>query len=165
MTIRTDKSREVLEVSRFCSPEMAASLTTPLSPKFSASNGRKPSNKIQRALTAFHQKGNECTRTPILRREILKGLAVIPVTLIINKEPPYSEAREVEVGSYLPPSPTDPSFVFFKASPKDTPALRAGTFYFFCYCSKPLAYLSTLIANLVCVVCYRIVNFKRGLIN
>ncbi|KAH9738798.1 hypothetical protein WN944_005052 [Citrus x changshan-huyou] len=126
MTIRTDKSREVLEVSRFCSPEMAASLTTPLSPKFSASNGRKPSNKIQRALTAFHQKGNECTRTPILRREILKGLAVIPVTLIINKEPPYSEAREVEVGSYLPPSPTDPSFVFFKASPKDTPALRAG---------------------------------------
>lgn len=115
----------MLEVSRFCSSEMAASLTTPLSPKFSVSNGRKPSNKIQRALTAFHQKGNECTRTPILRREILKGLAVIPATLIINKEPPYSEAREVEVGSYLPPSPTDPSFVFFKASPKDTPALRA----------------------------------------
>ncbi|KAJ6700175.1 hypothetical protein OIU79_013253 [Salix purpurea] len=37
-----------------------------------------------------------------------------------------SEAREIEVGSYLPPSPTDPSFVLFKASPKDTPALRAG---------------------------------------
>lgn len=37
-----------------------------------------------------------------------------------------SEAREVEVGSYLPPSGKDPSFVLFKATPKDTPALRAG---------------------------------------
>lgn len=120
-----------MEISRFCSPKMAtASLTAPLSPKFSASNCRKLSDKIQRTLTTFHQKGNKCTHTPILRRDILKGLAVIPLTVVLNKEPPYSEAREVEVGSYLPPSPIDPSFVFFKASPKDTPALRAGTYTF-----------------------------------
>ncbi|WRX25046.1 PsbP [Theobroma cacao] len=59
-----------------------------------------------------------------LRREVLKGLAMLP--LLVLGAAPVSEAREVEVGSYLPPSPTDPSFVVFKASPKDTPALRAG---------------------------------------
>lgn len=35
-------------------------------------------------------------------------------------------AREVEVGSYLPPSPSNPAFVVFEATAKDTPALRAG---------------------------------------
>ncbi|XVF07065.1 hypothetical protein REPUB_Repub06bG0105000 [Reevesia pubescens] len=60
-----------------------------------------------------------------LRREIfIKGLAMLP--LVVLGGAPISEAREVEVGSYLPLSPTDPSFVVFKASPKDTPALRAG---------------------------------------
>lgn len=58
------------------------------------------------------------------RREILiKGVAMLPLVTLGGA--PISEAREVEVGSYLPPSPNDPSFVFFKASQKDTPALRA----------------------------------------
>lgn len=35
-------------------------------------------------------------------------------------------AREVEVGSYLPAATDDPRFVQFKATSKDTPALRAG---------------------------------------
>lgn len=60
-----------------------------------------------------------------LRREFLKGIALAP---ILWKQPPFSEAREVEVGSYLPPLPSDPSFVLFKATPKDTPALRAGKY-------------------------------------
>jgi len=62
-----------------------------------------------------------------LRREFLKGVALMPLPLVVMREPPPSHAREVEVGSFLPPSPSDPSFVLFKATPKDTPALRAGT--------------------------------------
>ncbi|PPE01960.1 hypothetical protein GOBAR_DD01036 [Gossypium barbadense] len=58
------------------------------------------------------------------RETLIKGLALLP--LVVFGGAPISEAREVEVGSYLPPSPTDPSFVVFKASPKDTPALRAN---------------------------------------
>ncbi|XP_073009294.1 psbP domain-containing protein 6, chloroplastic [Typha latifolia] len=57
------------------------------------------------------------------RRDLIGGIALASVIL---KRPSVSEAREVEVGSYLPPSPSDPSFVLFKATPKDTPALRAG---------------------------------------
>ncbi|GFP83812.1 psbp domain-containing protein 6 chloroplastic [Phtheirospermum japonicum] len=65
-------------------------------------------------------------QTPFLsRREFLNigSLALIPLVI-----PPVSPlmAKEIEVGSYLPPSPTDPSFVLFTATPKDTPALRAG---------------------------------------
>lgn len=51
------------------------------------------------------------------------GLAV---SALVAMEPSVSEAREVEVGAYLPPSPSDPGFVVFRASPRDTPALRAG---------------------------------------
>ncbi|OMO90100.1 Mog1/PsbP, alpha/beta/alpha sandwich [Corchorus olitorius] len=57
---------------------------------------------------------------------MLKGVAMLPLLVFGELAPPIAEAREVEVGSYLPPSPSDPSFVVFKASPKDTPALRAG---------------------------------------
>lgn len=60
-----------------------------------------------------------------LRRDFLRSVALLPLLLDL-KTPSSSAAREVEVGSYLPPSRSDPSFVFFKASPKDTPALRAG---------------------------------------
>ncbi|XP_062082017.1 psbP domain-containing protein 6, chloroplastic isoform X1 [Humulus lupulus] len=60
-----------------------------------------------------------------LRRDFLKGVALLPL-LHDLKTPSSSVAREVEVGSYLPPSTSDPSFVVFKASSKDTPALRAG---------------------------------------
>ncbi|KAJ1376886.1 PsbP family [Sesbania bispinosa] len=62
-----------------------------------------------------------CHHTP--RREFLKGIALQALPLIVLRE---SQAREVEVGSFLPTLPSDPSFVLFKASPKDTPALRAG---------------------------------------
>ncbi|RZC79181.1 hypothetical protein C5167_003899 [Papaver somniferum] len=41
-----------------------------------------------------------------------------------------TDAREIEVGSFLPPFPSDPSFVVFKASSKDTPALRAEFEYY-----------------------------------
>lgn len=67
----------------------------------------------------------------ILRRECLKGVGIIPLLAVALqlKEPPHSIAKEVVVGSYLPTSSSDPSFVLFKASPKDTPALRAGTLF------------------------------------
>ncbi|OAY74835.1 PsbP domain-containing protein 6, chloroplastic [Ananas comosus] len=57
------------------------------------------------------------------RRDFVWGLAV---SALVAMEPSVSEAREVEVGAYLPPSPSDPGFVVFRASPRDTPALRAG---------------------------------------
>lgn len=59
------------------------------------------------------------------RRDLFNGLALMPFVLL-SAPPLPSIAREVEVGSYLPPSPSDPSFVVFQATPKDTPALRAG---------------------------------------
>ncbi|XP_020219572.1 psbP domain-containing protein 6, chloroplastic [Cajanus cajan] len=82
-------------------------------------------------LTALHALRASASE-PVLsqhtpRREFLKGIglqALLPLVLL--REAPPSLAREVEVGSFLPPSPSDPSFVLFKASPKDTPALRAG---------------------------------------
>ncbi|KZV27359.1 Thylakoid lumenal 29.8 kDa protein, chloroplast precursor [Dorcoceras hygrometricum] len=68
----------------------------------------------------FHQNPS----SQLLRREFLNGsVALLP---LVVSPPPPSQAREVEVGSYLPVSPTDPSFVLFKATTKDTPALRAG---------------------------------------
>ncbi|PKA67087.1 PsbP domain-containing protein 6, chloroplastic [Apostasia shenzhenica] len=72
-------------------------------------------------------------RFPVARRrEFLGGIAVASVLLV---ESPASKAREVEVGSYLPPSPLDPSFVVFRARSTDTPALRAGKSFSFTFCS------------------------------
>lgn len=67
------------------------------------------------------------------RREFLKGsasssVALLPLLQLLSTTP-SAAAKEVEVGSYLPPSPSDPSFVLFKASPTDTPALRAGSYF------------------------------------
>ena len=42
------------------------------------------------------------------------------------KAPLPAEAREAEVGAVLPPAASNPGFVFFRATSKDTPALRAG---------------------------------------
>ncbi|KAJ0980860.1 hypothetical protein J5N97_009115 [Dioscorea zingiberensis] len=64
----------------------------------------------------------QCVPIP-RRRDFIGGIALVAA---LWREPQESEAREVEVGSYLPPLPSDPSFVVFKASAKDTPALRAG---------------------------------------
>ncbi|KAJ6842029.1 uncharacterized protein M6B38_304200 [Iris pallida] len=63
---------------------------------------------------------------PRRRHLILGGVALLSALLKDSSSYRVSEAREVEVGSYLPPLPSDPSFVVFKATPKDTPALRAG---------------------------------------
>uniref|UniRef100_A0A0F7CYL9 Photosystem II reaction center PsbP family protein n=1 Tax=Cypripedium formosanum TaxID=53042 RepID=A0A0F7CYL9_9ASPA len=57
------------------------------------------------------------------RRDFLGRIALSSVLWIDSSE---LKAREVEVGSYLPPFPSDPSFVLFRASSTDTPALRAG---------------------------------------
>ncbi|KAK6151353.1 hypothetical protein DH2020_013988 [Rehmannia glutinosa] len=70
-----------------------------------------------------HQNSSFQLPTAISRREFLNGFSVALLPLAIS---PPSLAKEIEVGSYLPPSPTDPSFVLFTATPKDTPALRAG---------------------------------------
>ncbi|XP_076958197.1 psbP domain-containing protein 6, chloroplastic [Bidens hawaiensis] len=63
------------------------------------------------------------------RRQFLKRSTVLlplTTTLAPLQLPSTSHAKEVEVGSYLPQSTFDPSFVLFQASSKDTPALRAG---------------------------------------
>ncbi|XP_068311857.1 psbP domain-containing protein 6, chloroplastic [Pyrus communis] len=63
------------------------------------------------------------------RRELLlkAGLGLLPLALVETiLKVPSAEAKDAVVGSYLPPSPSDSSFVVFKATPKDTPALRAG---------------------------------------
>ncbi|CAA3015157.1 psbP domain-containing 6, chloroplastic [Olea europaea subsp. europaea] len=105
---------------------MAAASAPPVSTNFSsATPTSKPismySNSSKLTLKA-HQSSKELTS--ISRRQFLNGsLALVP--LVISPPPP-SQAKEIEVGSYLPKSPVDPSFVLFKATPKDTPALRAG---------------------------------------
>ncbi|CAO2194999.1 unnamed protein product [Urochloa humidicola] len=58
------------------------------------------------------------------RRELVLGAAL--GALLSSQAPAPARAREVEVGTYLPPAPSNPGFVFFRATPKDTPALRAG---------------------------------------
>ncbi|GJM92820.1 hypothetical protein PR202_ga09324 [Eleusine coracana subsp. coracana] len=58
------------------------------------------------------------------RRELVLGTALSALFLHAPLLP--AAAREVEVGSFLPPAPSNPGFVFFRANPKDTPALRAG---------------------------------------
>ncbi|GLT77362.1 hypothetical protein SLA2020_489570 [Shorea laevis] len=93
---------------------MATASLTPLHPLFTrAKTQRKPYPTMLQSSKKFP-----------LRREFLTGLTISP--LIVLRDTPISEAREVEVGSFLPPSPADPSFVLFQATPKDTPALRAG---------------------------------------
>ncbi|XP_078444926.1 thylakoid lumenal protein (Mog1/PsbP/DUF1795-like photosystem II reaction center PsbP family protein) [Wolffia australiana] len=59
----------------------------------------------------------------ISRRSYLQAGSVL-LPFLLSKSP--LEAREVEVGSFLAPSSSDPSFVVFQATPQDTPALRAG---------------------------------------
>ncbi|OAY40152.1 psbP domain-containing protein 6, chloroplastic isoform X1 [Manihot esculenta] len=101
---------------------MATASLSPISPVFSISTSQKSpiTTSTPTPPTVWHQTRSYSS----LRRQILHGLALSPLILI--KETAISEAKEVEVGSYLPPSSSDPSFVLFKATPKDTPALRAG---------------------------------------
>ncbi|XP_022152863.1 psbP domain-containing protein 6, chloroplastic [Momordica charantia] len=102
---------------------MASASAFTFPPSFPSSTCRKPKRKaISPAI--FCRRSSQFG----LRREILKGLSLFPLSLPLFESiiPLPSESKEVEVGSYLPPSQSDPSFVFFKASPSDTPALRAG---------------------------------------
>lgn len=112
----------------FTSP-MASSISLFLSSPFATSSHLSSS---QEPATASSQRRFliKCSSEPPLvpsikfnKRDFLWG---ITLGSLILKEPLKSVAREVEVGSYLPPSPSDPAFVVFKATPKDTPALRAG---------------------------------------
>ncbi|XP_038895408.1 psbP domain-containing protein 6, chloroplastic [Benincasa hispida] len=99
--------------------KMASASAFTISPSFPTSSCHKPKRKQMSSSAIFCQKGSQ------LRREILKGFTLLPLSLpLLNPLP--SVSKEIEVGSYLPPSQSDPSFVFFKASPSDTPALRAG---------------------------------------
>ncbi|KAG7565940.1 PsbP C-terminal [Arabidopsis suecica] len=101
---------------------MATASLVPTSKIFSVSSKCSASIK---ARTGVVVASSQQQQQPRRRELLLKSAVAIPAILQLN-EAPKSEAREVEVGSYLPPSPSDPSFVLFKAKPSDTPALRAG---------------------------------------
>ncbi|KAA8517358.1 hypothetical protein F0562_017636 [Nyssa sinensis] len=113
---------------------MATASVTPLSSiqlsTSPSSSNSKPSSAHSPASIKFTLRTDQNLKQPtLIRRGFFKGMALLPLILLKEQvflPPPPSEAREVEVGSYLPPLPSDPSFVLFKASPKDTPALRAG---------------------------------------
>ena len=112
-------------------PPFTSLVTLPASSSCHSSSSKlSPFHAFIRASASDHTApATRCSQhTP--RREFLKGVALQALPLLLLREPPPSLAREVEVGSFLPPSPSDPSFVQFKASPKDTPALRAGTLIF-----------------------------------
>lgn len=110
---------------------MAASPFTSLLPVSTPSSSH-PSSKLP-PFRALRASASDSVVVPAshCRREFLKGIALqaLSLPLLVLTQPHHSQAREIEVGSFLPPSQSDPSFVLFKASPKDTPALRAGTFY------------------------------------
>lgn len=119
---------------------MAASAITHLATIFSNSNSQSPSiRKLSitsttnnRIITNTNDKKQSSQSVNddhlTTRRDFLKSSSAMLAPMIAtNTTSPAAEAREVEVGSFLPPSPTDPSFVLFKATTKDTPALRAGT--------------------------------------
>uniref|UniRef100_A0A0F7CYM2 Photosystem II reaction center PsbP family protein n=1 Tax=Monsonia emarginata TaxID=28966 RepID=A0A0F7CYM2_9ROSI len=97
---------------------VTASVSLP-SPIYSSATTTSRSNYNSSSLNQRHRSSNQSLT---LRRDFLKGLALCPLIL----GAPNSGAREIDVGSVLPPAPSDPSFVIFKASSKDTPALRAG---------------------------------------
>jgi hypothetical protein len=112
------------------SSEMATSPLTSLLPftnSSTKSNSKLSHFRAFRVSASVSVPETHFQNTP--RREFLKGIA-LSLPLIALTDPPQSQARDVAVGSFLPPSSSDPSFVLFKASPKDTPALRAGTFIF-----------------------------------
>lgn len=59
------------------------------------------------------------------RREVCSG-AVAAAALLVGRVGAAEAYTQVEVGAYLPPAKDNSDFVQFKASTKDTPALRAG---------------------------------------
>ncbi|CAN6443430.1 unnamed protein product [Victoria cruziana] len=87
-------------------------------PRFSTQRMASPPAQSRGLL---RRENGPAAEAKVCRREVMK---VAGLLWALWKLP--AEAKEVEVGSYLPPSSSDPSFVVFKATPKDTPALRAG---------------------------------------
>ncbi|KAJ6741645.1 hypothetical protein OIU85_015795 [Salix viminalis] len=84
--------------------------TASLTPIFSSP--LKTSRTTALTTTTLDQHRNQV----VLRRQILKGLVLSPLILI--KAPPSSEAREIEVGSYLPPFSNGPFFCSLQSQPK-----------------------------------------------
>ncbi|XP_021745859.1 psbP domain-containing protein 6, chloroplastic-like [Chenopodium quinoa] len=95
----------------------------PLTSSSSSSNSFKPPTNP--SMLQLHTQKQEQGKSLIRRDLLLKGVSFSLLHFVL-KSPPPSQARDVDVGSFLPPSPSDPSFVLFKATSKDTPALRAG---------------------------------------
>lgn len=128
----------------YCSNLYQLPLTSSSTSSSSSSSIPKLSNNPHQqthfpSTNPLHLQSHHQIRTPlalnlkqqgrVLRREFLRGFSLLPLVgalVLPLHSPPPSQAKEVEVGAYLRPSPTDPSFVLFKASSKDTPALRAG---------------------------------------
>ncbi|WOH06336.1 hypothetical protein DCAR_0625761 [Daucus carota subsp. sativus] len=120
---------------------MAASAVTHLATIFTSPTSNSPSPSFRklsitstlnnRIITNNNDK-KPCSQSfnddhTTTRREFLKSSSAMLAPMIVTStNSPAAEAREVEVGSFLPPAPSDPSFVLFKATTKDTPALRAG---------------------------------------
>lgn len=123
LTLSTSQfSKEKIQISALNSSDkkMATASLVPTSKIFPASPKFQATIKARTGVIVASSQ-----QQPRRRELLLKSAVAIPAILQL-KEAPTSEAREVEVGSYLPPSPSDPSFVLFKAKPSDTPALRAG---------------------------------------
>lgn len=123
LNTETKTSIESEETSKkLCIPtKMATASLVPTSKIFPASPKSPASIRARTSVIVASSQQQQQRRRELL----LKSAVAIPAILNL-KEAPISEAREVEVGSYLPPSASDPSFVLFKAKPSDTPALRAG---------------------------------------
>ncbi|OEL12964.1 PsbP domain-containing protein 6, chloroplastic [Dichanthelium oligosanthes] len=109
-----------------CLSPMASSVFSPLFPSLrlpAATSSRcTPPQAVPSADNAFPQPA-PLVAVASHRRELVLGAAL---SALLSRAPLPAQAREVEVGTYLPPAPSNPGFVFFRATPKDTPALRAG---------------------------------------
>lgn len=114
---------------------MATAPLTPPIPSSLASSKCHPSSrsKLPPFLTPSPQNSLPLLPSQKRRELLLKaGLGLLPMALVESiLKVPSAEAKDAVVGSYLPPSPSDSSFVVFKATAKDTPALRAGTLFTF----------------------------------
>ncbi|KAL8167798.1 hypothetical protein V2J09_009297 [Rumex salicifolius] len=105
------------------------------------SSSKSPEIQVQSSISRFPAIQIPNPKLEISRRrEFLKRLTLIPlITTTTTWKTCPCEAKEIEVGTYLPPSPSDPSFVLFKASSKDTPALRAANILSGNYCQPKCA--------------------------
>nr|XP_043609853.1 psbP domain-containing protein 6, chloroplastic [Erigeron canadensis] len=95
---------------------------------FTSSSSSKSSSLDNKKPITLSDTSEKSQYLNIPRRNFLKGATttlLVPLSTTLHS-PSSSLAKEIEVGSYLPQSSSDPSFVLFQASSKDTPALRAG---------------------------------------